>query len=346
MKSSNKINITAIFSLLVHPGKNLEEQPEIKGTSLLLKGNLFNMLFRQFEKALDECNIDIAFKAASDGSQNNQCRNEIIALIKNPTLLLTKTIAQRLQSVTTHRSELGLLFIIVGDNNNEKRIYISRFPADIGIIAEEQQSTLRVEFIEKVFMKNAQSYKAAVYEGNNLNSGFWTGKAIDKQINNKAIALSSYWIDGFLLSSFRTTTAQGTRRLALAIKATIDETEDMEIKEELCAAARLARSLDGQSITMENFAERFALSNKTQSAVISKLQDSSYQFDQFIFSAEEFSKHVRYRTIQINNGAILSAPINKFDDCFMKRRVEEKGKEYEFITRGTIVDESLRKKLK
>ena len=331
-----------MFSFLVHPSKNEESQPDIGGTQLSLDGKLFFMLSTIFKQATEDCNIEIAFTPSADGTQLNQRRSEIIDLLKNQDIDFARSIAKHLQLVTTKRSGLGLLFVVLGHENSIRRLYISRFPADFGIVAEETQEALYVELLERVFMKNTASYKAVVFDGSNYDSDFWVGKAIDKQISNKSVAISSYWIRDFLLADFRTTSAGGTRRLAIAIKETINETGDLEIKEELAAAARLAKSLNGQLINMENFAERFGLSEKTKSALIAKLKHPNLRFDQFQFSINEFSRHVRFRSLQISNGAVLTAPIGKFDKCFTKTCVAKDSNEYLFSTQGTIVNEHLR----
>lgn len=336
------MRITEIFSFLVHPSKNESHQPEIGGARLPLDGNLHYMLLSVFERAFEDCNIDIAFIPSEDRVQFNQRRSQIINLLETRDISQAKILANGLQSVTTKRSGLGLFFVVLGNESLTKRIYISRFPADFGIIAEEKQGGLNVELIERVFMKNAASYKAVVFDGNNYDSDFWVGKAIDKQISNKSVAISSYWIREFLMADFRTTSAQGTRRLAIAIKQTIDESTDLEVKEELSAAARLAASLNGILVSMENFAERFGLSEKSQNALIAKLQHPNLRFDQFQFSAKEFSKHVRFRSLQINNGAVLTAPVGKFDECFKKTCVTEGKNEYVFSTQGVVVNERLR----
>ena len=331
-----------MFSFLVNPSKHEETQPDIGGAALPLEGNLYNMISRAFNKASDECNIDIAFLPTPQGEQLNERRNEILDLIQTQHIDSARVLANRLQSVTTRRSGLGLLFIVLGKEDAASRVYISRFPADFGIVALEEEDALRVELLERVFMKNATSYKAVVYDGASFDSDFWIGKAIDKQIGNNSVAISSYWIREFLRSDFKTTSATGTRRLAHAIRRTMDNTTDIEIKEELGAAARLARSLNGQIISMDNFAERFALSDKTKQALTSTLSDPSLTFSQFKFSAEEFSKHVKYRSLQINNGAVLTAPVGKFDKCFSREILSEERNEYRFTTHGTIVNERLK----
>lgn len=335
--------IGSIFSFLVHPGKGEDVQPDIGGVTIPLEGKLFSKLSTVFDKASDECNIDIAFTRSDDGSQNNNCRTDIIELLERQTLDNARALADRLQSVTTKRSGLGLLFVILGSSGTTKRIYIARFPADFGIVAKTDAGSLSVELLEQVFMKNSVTYKAVVFDGKSRDADFWIGKAVDKQISNNAVAISGYWIREFLLADFRTTSVGGTRRLAMAIKRTMDHTDDLEIKEELAAASLLARSLHGKLISMSNFGERFGLSGKTQRALASTLLDPTLRFDQFEFSLAEFAKHVRYRSVQIDNGALLTAPAGKFEECFTKQRVAENRNEYSFTTRGTVVNERLSK---
>lgn len=339
------MKIQTAYSFLVHPSKHEAEQPAIGGTELSLEGGLGFMLSSAFTNASTECTIEIAFQMALDGSQQNSIRNALITVIEKPTLENARVLAEELQSVTTHRSGLGLLFILIGEESKSKqtRCYVARFPADNGIVAEETAEQLEIEFIEQVFMKTAKSYKAVVYEGTSTDADFWEGKAIDKQISNNAVEISGYWIREFLQSDFKTTPANGTRRFALALKNTIQSSEDLEVKEELTALASLAKNFNNKVVSIDNLSSRFGLSNKALDELQAALTKPSYRFTQFNFSTAEFRKHVRYRQTQLHNGATLSAPADKFDECFQKTEVVSSVNEVEYRTRGRVVDEGLRK---
>ncbi len=194
-----------IHSYLVHPGKGSNEQLPIRGTDVPLNGKLFELLRSVFDNAERECTYDITFDAAGDGNQHNPCRDLVLSYLKKPTLQSGNDIAARLQTVTTGRSGLGLLFLLTGKLGQERKAVLSRFPADSAILAEEGADGLTVEFLEKVFMKSATAYKAAAYQGTTLAGGFWSGRAIDKQINHEVLAISNYWIKEFLASDFRAT---------------------------------------------------------------------------------------------------------------------------------------------
>jgi hypothetical protein len=204
------MKIKRIISFLVPPGKHDEEKTTSTGTEIRLKGRLYDMLRDIFVRSDTECKIPICFCPSDDGKQSNECRNEIIALATRSSLKNAEKLAIRLMKCTTNKSGLGLLFFILGKEDEKHKLVISRFPAEQGIMAEEDKNTLSVTFIERVFMKNAHSYKASAYSGSSFDAHFWEGAAVDRQIANSIRELSNYWIKDFLLSDFKTTPAEGT----------------------------------------------------------------------------------------------------------------------------------------
>jgi hypothetical protein len=210
--------IEHIHTYLVHPGKGTEEASRIRGNTLALNGKVFSLLSEVYLSSDRDCSIEISFNHREDGTQQNPCRDLIVAYLSDPTVVHGRQIAERLEKVTTHRSGLGLLFLIAGKEGRDHKVVISRFPADFGILAEESERALTVEFLDRVFMKRATTYKAAAYQDASLRAGLWLGRAVDKQINSDMVQLSNYWIAEFLDSDFRTTAAAGTKRLAVALR--------------------------------------------------------------------------------------------------------------------------------
>jgi hypothetical protein len=175
------LGIEHIHTYLVHPAKGFSTAPKIGGTSVPLSGKLYTLLDNIFSTADQELNIDISFNPSADGTQQNSCRDFMLAYIGKPSLPRGRRIAERLAKVTDQRSGLGLLFLIAGKEGNEHKFVISRFPTDTAILAEEKRASLTVEFLERVFMKSANSYKAVVYQDPSLTSGFWLGRAIQNR---------------------------------------------------------------------------------------------------------------------------------------------------------------------
>jgi hypothetical protein len=237
----NDLGIEHIHTYLVHPGKGVQQPQKIGGTTVRLDGSkLVTLLDNIYSRSDIECDIDISFNHSAAGKQQNSCRDFIIDYLRGPSLSLGRRVAKRLQEMTDHRSGIGLLFLITGKKDGAHKLVISRFPTDTAILADEDAQNLTVKFLERVFMKSASSYKAVAYEDTSFHAGFWTGKAVDRQITSRVIELSEYWIFHFLDSNFRVTPAAGTRRLGIALRNAAKSTDDLTVKQEIVAAVTLA----------------------------------------------------------------------------------------------------------
>jgi hypothetical protein len=334
------MKIEKIHSFLVNPEKGIEEQSLIRGTEVTNEGNLHKMLSEIFFDAPSECKYEIAFQHSEDGNQQNDCKDLFVEYTNTGDYNDGLKIAEHLQKQTTKRSGLGLLFLILGSDGIKKRFVISRFPADNGILAEESKSTLNVTFVERIFMKNAKAYKSAVYEGRTPNMDFWKGRAIDKQINSD-LTISDYWIKDFLKSDFATTGERGTKRLASALRDTINNPNaSIAIKEELTAALKLAKGLNGQIVSASSFLTRLGVSKDANEAVQHSMKSSLFN-EQFKIIFEEMDKLIAFKTIELDNGAYLSAQATAFEDIFNKEIVGQD--KVQFSTLGRIITERVRK---
>ncbi|WP_332772460.1 hypothetical protein [Phenylobacterium sp.] len=332
--------VSGIHTFLVYP--RTQEVAEIGGADVPLGGKLFDMLNGVYEKSELQCNIDISFNIGVAGVQQNDVRDLVLAYVSAPSLITGSPIARKLQSATDGRSGLGLLFLINGQEGLDRKLVISRFPADNGILAEMGRGGLSVEFLERVFMKSAHSYKAAAFRDASLRTGFWKGRAVDRQLNDPAVGLSGYWIKAFLDSDFHTTSAAGTRRLAAALKAAVKLTPDSQAKHAITAAAALAVGMNGQSITLNEFQDRFALPQPARDAISQSLKSPVALNERFVFDVDEFSRQISFRTVQLNTGVMLTAASTEFDQVF---EIEELGDgRTRFSTEGIIVGETLRRK--
>lgn len=333
------------YSFLVHPAKHNESQPRIGGTEIPLTHDVGILLSSAFVKAESDCSLEIAFDMSPDGKQTNIVRTAIIDLIEKTTILKARRLAELLQEVTTNRSGLGLFFVLTGqsDDGRVKKVYLSRFPADNGIVAEESDEVLQIEFLKQVFMKSAYAYKAALYQGISSAGDFWEGRAVDKQVSNKHLSISGYWIRDFLKSDFKTTSALGTKRLAHALRDTIANTNNLEIKSELTALATIAKNFNNKIVSIQTLSTTFNLSDEASDALLNTLQRRELAFTKFKFSAFEFSKHIKFKQVQLNNGAILTAPTGKFDKVFQQTSAPGENGDISFTTFGRIVDQALKK---
>jgi hypothetical protein len=221
------------------------------------------------------------------------------------------------------------------------KLVVSRFPAEPGILAEARNQTLELEFIERVFLKRTTTYKAALYAGTSFDDHFWDGSAVDKQIGEEQLA--NYWIHGFLASDFRTTPAQGSRRLAKALKQAIESTGDPAVKQELIAASTLARGHAGQATSVQDFMTQFHLSQEAQTLVTGQLTNPAVATERFVLDEAEFSRHLSIHSVELDTGVSVIGPADQFERHVRRQVVAGQDNQVEFSTRGRVVSEKLQK---
>jgi len=342
--ATTMVEIDSIHSFLIRPGKGAENPDDINGATVPKSGKLFDMLKPVFDGADEDCQHKIAFDP-ENGKQENACRDALISYITNRDIHHGREIAKRLQSVTTHRSGLGLLFLITGEQNGETKIVVSRFPADSGVLAEEKGKGLTVEFLERIFMKSAKSYKAAVYAGKSFVKDFWRGKAADKQINRAESVIADYWIREFLMSDFLTPGEAGTRRFAIAVRETMNRSPEPRVKQDIAAMHHFMVKMPAQTrLSAKGLLDRFHVPAETQEQIKERFTKAKSFDDTFTFVPDEFAKFVSMRTIELDNGALLTAPTDRFDEVFTREEVAGVISDvFRFSTQGKIVDQRFRK---
>jgi hypothetical protein len=333
---------TKILSYLVPAGKGREEAEDLTGTAVPLSGSLFSMLSAVFEKSEEECKVPIRFVTA--GSQQNDVRDEIRDLLKSPTLLRGKKLAERLGGVSTGKSGLGLLFLLLGQESGTHKLVLSRFPADQGVLAERKKGALQVEFVERIFMKNAKTYKAALYKGKAIDSGFWNGHVVDRQIAASQDQVAHYWIRDFLRSDFMTTSKAGSKRLAVALKEATKTVDSLQTKQEILAAIALTRNFYGKTVSIRDLSTRLNLSAPARTAIENQVENEALLTDSFVLDSAEFQRNAAYATVELDQGAMLTAPADRFDECFTREQIPNVDNEerVRFTTEGRIVDEHLK----
>ena len=336
------MEIARVFSFLTYPAKNRNNVPEVSGTEIPVRDEkLCRMLNDIYCQADRECNIPIMF--VTDGQQNNPVRTEIMRIVSTRRIDAAKALANRLQNATGGQSGMGLFFVCLGTPNAEK-IVIARFPADEGIVAEKAEDQLTVQFVEQVFLKSALAYKAVMYKGGDDGDDFWSGHAVDRQVNHGAKSVADYWIVDFLQSDYRSTSQQGTKRLAVALRTAIANAPNANVRHEIAMAAQLARNLNRRQVmTIAEFCDDLHLSEESKRTVVAAVSPPRTLQSRFRFDIGEFTRHISYRSIELDNGAMLSAEIARFEECFDEAVSEADPELITYSTSGRIVDERLRK---
>ena len=64
--------------------------------------------------------------------------------------------------------------------------------------------------------------------------------------------------------------------------------------------------------------------------------------DTFTFDSDEFDKHIRYRSVELDNGAIMTADDKEFSNVFREEPLGDTNRS-RYTTEGTILAQRFRK---
>lgn len=286
----------------------------------VIKSNtkIFNLIEEIILKSNDECDIKIKFTALGN-NQDNDVRDEIIKIVKDFKVDTCKPLVRNLSYITDNNIKEGLLFFVLAEHNNYNRFLIARFPGETGITKKVTNGKLEFDVTDDIFLKNSRRYKAVYYDSKDQ---YWVGFAVDKQVNDrsgKIKEISEYWIRDFLKSELSMSSKRGSKILATAIRRTITETNDDEIKKELIGVSTTIKNLNGSKLSISDTLDKLNLSNKTKDEVKIKMSDAKMNKIAFILDISEFNNSFNYLVNILDNGAVVMGPADKFDDLWLKQ---------------------------
>jgi hypothetical protein len=320
------MKINKIFGFVVPVGKDIDNinDEKIHGSEILPPNKLFTKLTDLFNNSKKDCDIKIRF-IANMGKQKNEVREQIINLCNKFVLENCKPLVKSLMYLTDKKIKEGLLFFVCANDKTDTKLLMARFPSEEGITVKNDNGKYIFEVIDDVFLKNSRKYKAVYYQS--TLDDFWSGYAVDKQINdNNVKEISNYWVKDFLQSELKLNSLRGSEILAKAVRKTITETRDEQVKEELISVTPLVKNINSQALSFRSFFDKMNLSEKTKKEVLSKIDNSANLSGiTFQFNSDIFSENCNYLIKILDTGAIAMAPAAIFPTVW-NEEVSEDGK--------------------
>jgi hypothetical protein len=316
------MRIQKIFGFVIPIGKGSEniDDSKLQGSEILPANKLFLKLTDLFGHSEKECDINIRF-TPKPKEQKNDVRDVIVSLCNEFTLVNCKPLVKSLIKLTDRKIKEGLLFFIYADDETDKKIMIARFPSEEAITVKQEKGKYVFEIIDDVFLKNSRKYKAVYYK--KTMDDFWSGYAVDKQINDDNVkGISDYWIKDFLQSELKLNSSRASEMLAKAVRQTISETKNERVKEELIGATPLVKNIDSKPMTFKSFFDKMNLSKQAKNEVLTKIPNPQLCELSFKFSSDLFSKNCNYLFKILDNGAIAIAPAIDFPTVWCEEVAE------------------------
>lgn len=338
-----------IIAFLVPPLKvsvKAGKQIEIVGTEIPLYGRLFNMLEDLFKRSHKECEIPIHF-IPEEGEQYNEIRANLLNYIENRDFTTAEKLALRLAGLTDNTMRECLLFFIYAEDNDNRELVLSRFPAEQGVVTSVTQRQLTVDVAEDIFLRGSHRYKAVLFSGRSLETDFWDALAVDKQVGgtSKVDRLSSdYWIKDFLKADFKLTSKRGSMIIGKAIRQAVAKTASLSIKHQLTSIAPLTNQLNDQLFSINDLLVRFGISEETKNHLFKEIENPQVIDQKFIFNNTTFQKYLNLKVVFMDNGAIVSGPTESFDKIWEYSETSIQN-EIEYKTKGKIIDEKIRTRI-
>ena len=102
------------------------------------------------------------------------------------------------------------------------------------------------------------------------------------------------------------------------------------------------RGQQGATRTAAQIISRLGLSDQAEAAITQAYPRPDLMGDRFRFDLDEFNRSISYRSVELDNGAILTAEDAKFGDVFQQESLVAEGR-MRYSTTGAVIDQKLRK---
>lgn len=319
---------------------------KIKYTEIKDTHDVYLKMLQLINSVKRECDLNIIFSSSSE-KQNNTTRNMIIDIITNKSIENGLPLIEWLSKNTDNKSKSGLVFILIGNDNEDQFIIITRYPAEEGIIISDKKNNIKVEILDEVFLKNSHRYKMAFFEGQSYQGDFWKGLAVDKQVNDSSLGIrevSEYWIKDFLKCDLEMTSKRGSILVAKTFRALLGSKIDNSDKEEIVKAAISIKTLQGKKITIRNMIRDLDIDDQIAEKIIKQLPNKEVAEQVFHFDMQYFNGIFNLRVKYLNTGAIIVAPNEEFDEIFNQEKVAESSLT-RYTTEGYTTNETIRTKI-
>jgi hypothetical protein len=333
------MTIEKVFAHLVYPNHKGDVPTPYTASEVPLEGKLFGLIKKIYDDSELECNIDIQFEAVD---QRNEMRELILDFLSRRNADAAGKFAERLASVTTRRSQLGLFFVVLAKASAKDTVLFSRFPTDQAILADDKNGGLNIEFLEKVFVKKWSTYKGAIFSDTVSRSGFWSGRIVDRQINSADGEASQYWVEKFLGASFVATKVYGTTRFARALSAA-SRSGSFAVQTEINSSVPFLRQYDGKVASIDDISERLGFSQETKEAIKREMPSGTENIS-FMMDYSVLRNSVTFRTIKLSNGVSVTADSAEFQELVsIETKETTEGQLVTLSTSGKLLADRLTK---
>jgi hypothetical protein len=323
MRTKLAFHVNYIFFATVPPHDEEKKYRHklLKYRTISSPGQATNYLFDIFDKASDDCIVEILFK--SDQNQNNTIRSLLLGLAQTNKVEEKEkffvALAKKMYDVSDHRNGMGLFVLIEGKKAKETRLMLCRFKGADGLHNDGDS----LQYLKQVFTKQNHHYKLAVFQDILSKKSFWTGYAIDRQ--NSATnykPFSYFWIEDFLQAETAITDPQGTSQFSKIIKNVLNNISDIQDKEQIISAILNLKSKGGQRISVKTFSKQY-LTENLQKKIEEQTSNNEFFETEFGLDADVFQNELGNTVLVLEDGVTAFVPTFSYKDHVIEKNLQK-----------------------
>jgi hypothetical protein len=125
----------------------------------------------------------------------------------------------------------------------------------------------------------------------------------------------------------------------------MNRSTESRVKQDIAAMHNFMVKMPAQTrLSAKGLLDRFQVPAETQEQIKERFPKTKSFDETFTFVPDEFAKFVNMRTIELDNGALLTAPTDRFDQVFTREPIAGTNNDVvRFSTEGSIIDQRYRK---
>lgn len=339
MRTKQSFTVKHIFFATVphHDPEKGYRNRNLKYKVISTGGATTDYLFDIFDKASDDCKVEILFK--SDQQQNNPIRSLLLDFASTNVLAekekIFTSLAKKMYDITDLRNGMGLFVLIEGQKNKQTRLMLCRFKGADGLHNEGD----KLEYLKQVFTKKNNHYKLAVYQDIVSKKSFWKGFAIDRQTAAQNYRpFSNFWIEGFLQSETAITDAQGTDQFSSILKNVLNKTTDITEKEQIISAVINLKSKVGANVSVKSFADSY-LTPALASRFKEETNNEIFYESVFGIDSEVFQKELGSTVLVLEDGVTAYVPTFAYKKHVTETQIQKGAKK--IVIEGVLRDKRI-----
>lgn len=235
------------------------------------------------------------------------------------------------------RSVFTLLMLAAYKDGPLRRLVMWAFPKDEPFHFSVKGERARIRVLEDAFSRSSAFKKAALFEGTNVDTSFWSGHVIDKQAEGGFGNAADYWVNLYLDSVPSLSGSAGTRLLARCLRKTHQSLASQSDKDQLSDAIVAVRASTKPQWSLQKFADEY-LTDQAKTAFLDNTPPESRSAS-FTLNKPEFEQRINLRVFRLKDNVMVAAPFGTIGNSVI---IEDKADQRRLKCEGVVVAENVR----